>query len=188
MRPVEPEKPIFRFPRTKNVIVTYVAKLRARYPPPEYSCWHGDGSMNPADIVLQSLVKASKKKLRKWCRKHAMETWGNKRRLIRRMYLHWRASKFGTGDPQIGYGKGYECVGVPTCSCGFRKRADLVAFEKRKQEKKEIIRRQKRRTEELWNRAFDKDYKRRFPRLRFPRFKDKELAKEYYKVFERMVL
>jgi len=94
----------------------------------------------------------------------------------------------GTGDPQIGYGKGFECTEQPHCVCGARRRSDFVLFEKHKAAEKEMRRKQRRRVEEIWTRAFDKNYHRRFPRLRFPRFKNKKDAEEYYKPFERMVL
>jgi hypothetical protein len=180
MKPVVPEDPVHRFPRTDNVVTLYVAKLRIKYPAPSYN-WRYDGSTNPADIVLQSLVEASKKKLRRLCGKHSLETWGNKRRLIKRMYLHWRASKMNLGDPQIGYGKGYESTRNPTCVCGFRKRVDLVAFEKRKEDAKEQRIKQRKKLEGIWNKVIEMASARRFPRLLFPRFRDKKRGEEYYR-------
>jgi hypothetical protein len=187
MKYPEPEKPKQRFPRTKNVIAIYMAELRVKYPPPEYNP-HYDGSMNPADMVLQSFMKVTKKKLRKWCRKHSLKDTGNRRKMIKRLYLHWRASKMGMGDPQIGYGKGYECTEPPRCVCGARRRSDFILYEKRKEQEREMRRKQRRRADELWTRAFNKNYHRRFPRLRFPRFKNPEDAKIYYKDFDRMLL
>lgn len=180
MKGAVPEDPKHMFPRTEDVIILYVAKLRVKYPPPVYN-WRFDGSINPADLVLQSLVESSKKKLRRLCDKHSMETWGNKRRLIKRMYLHWRASKLELGDPQIGYGKGYKSTRTPDCVCGFRKRADLVAFEKRKEEAKDQRIKQRKKLETLWAKVLERANAYRFPRLLFPRFKRKKDGKEYYK-------
>jgi len=165
MRPVRKAVPSPRFPRTENHIAIFVSKLRVRYPPPKYNPAY-DGSIDPADFVLNSLGGGSKKDLKRWCNNHSLKPSGSRRKMIKRIYLHWRASKFGYGDPQIGYGKGYEATKTPSCVCGFRRKADIVSFEKNREKQKMMLREQRHKLDKLWR----DPYKRRFPRLRFPRY------------------
>lgn len=147
-----------------------MAAIRDKYPPPDYNP-HTDGSWNPATDVIDFHLKCSKKQLRKLCKKHALDHVGSKRKLMKRMYLHWRSAKFflqgeGRGKEYYGYGKGYEAVRKPDCPCGYI----LVADWEKLQQKKEDRR--------LINKRLRADLKvkiRRFPRLakgfhfRFPR-------------------
>lgn len=165
------ESTIYRFPRAKDEIIQYIAKLRAKYPAPAFN-WKYGGSINPADLVLSSLGEYSRKKLKRLAEKHSLETTGGRRKIIKRMYLHWRAAKFQTGDPYIGYGKGFKSTRTPDCVCGFRKRADIVHEQKIKEEQKEMIREQKKKAIALWDKAFSRREERklhpRFPRYKFP--------------------
>lgn len=133
---------IQRFPRTSDKLFLYVALFRAKYKPPPYN-FRTDGSWNPADGVLNSLLKCDKKQLRRLCKKHALDYKGWIGKLIRRLYLHWRAAKFehqgvkvGSGE-FIGYGKGYENTRIPNCPCGSRSRIEVREFEKKKEDFKE---------------------------------------------------
>lgn len=128
-----------RFPRTRDSEMLYLAKIRVKYPPPPYDP-RRDGSWNPADGIFDWLFRKKKKKLRKLCKRHALEHRGSKVKLVKRLYLHWRAKKLGLGNPQVGYGPGYECVDIPTCSCGVISRKSLMEAEKRKEEIKEQAR------------------------------------------------
>ena len=145
-----------RFPRTNgdNPDLVYMSKIRRKYPPPAYNPKR-DGSYDPADTVIKAGLSQKKKKLRKLCRRHGLDYTGNKQKLMKRMYLHWRDMKFflfneNVNDyPWAGYGPGYERVNPPQCTCGSRQR-----FEERKKK------------------AFHDDGIRRFPRHpRFPRTK-----------------
>lgn len=110
---------IIRFPRTDDDALNYMVEKRIQYPPPPYD-WKRDGSQNPADWILGQLLKYSKKKLRRLCVKHALEPEGPRRRLVWRMWMHWRAKKLMIGRGEYyGYGKGYMNTRPPTCSCGY---------------------------------------------------------------------
>ena len=170
------ENPVHRHPRTNDVIALSIARLRAKYPAPAHN-WKYGPSINPADMVLTESASYSKKKLKRLCEKHALEPTGGRRKMIKRLYLHWRASKFSTGDPYIGYGPGYESTRTPNCVCGFRKRADIIQEQKFKETQKEMVKEQKRRMEGLWNEAFERKNHRRFPRLLFPRLERSEAHK-----------
>ena len=169
---------IRRYPRSEDEIALYIAKLRAEYPAPVYN-WKYGGSINPADMVLTELGGYTRKKLKRLAEKHSLDTHGGRRQIIKRMYLHWRAAKFQTGDPYIGYGPGFESTKEPSCVCGFRKRADIKREEKLREEKREMIKKQRKEADELWNKAFDLRAERklhpRFPRyklpMRFPRLR-----------------
>jgi hypothetical protein len=133
---------VTRFPRTDDGEMLYLAKMRAKYPAPPYNP-RTDGSWNPADGIFEWLCKQQKQHLRKLCERHALESTGSRKRLIKRMYLHWRAAKLGLGKEWIGYGKGYENTRIPTCPCGSKNKIEMLRLEKRKQELKEAARRQK---------------------------------------------
>lgn len=153
---------VLRFPRTNDKDVLYVAALKRRFPPPVYDP-RSDGGWNPSDYILSWLVGLSTDKLREFCETHALEDTGPRRKLIKRMYLHWRAGKLasqkilvGKGK-WIGYGKGYESTREPTCHCGRKRREDYIP---------------KKKMEKTWLKATI----RRFPRYpkgikRFPRYK-----------------
>ena len=118
---VPPERKVHRFPRTDDKYALFVAQLRAEYPAPEYN-WKYDGGWNPADIILGTLVKAGLTKLQKFCDTHALEPSDNKRDMIKKLYLHWRASKMKSreiGVSYYGYGKGFMNTRKPDCPCGF---------------------------------------------------------------------
>lgn len=173
-----PEKPVHRYPRSKDTVILYIAHLRAKYPAPQHS-WKYGPSINPADMILGDLGECSKKKLKRLAEKHSLKTTGGRRKLIKRMYLHWRAAKFGIGDPYIGYGPGYESTRTPDCVCGFRKRADIEKEEKYKEDTREARKKQRKEATELWDKAFALREERRlhprFPRLLFPRFNSKDV-------------
>ena len=170
----DPEKPINRFPRTDDAVVLYIAHLRAKYPAPEHN-WKYGGPLNPAEFVLGELGQYSREKLERLAEKHSLDSTGGRRKIIKRMYLHWRAAKFQTGSPNIGYGPGFESTRTPDCVCGFRKRADIKKESKLKEDRREGTREQARKATILWNEAFDAKAERklhpRFPRLLFPRLK-----------------
>lgn len=155
---------VLRFPRTDDRDVLYVANLKRKYPPPKYNPRY-DGGWNPSDGILNWLLGLGTKKLRKFCDAHALEDTGSRRKLIKRMYLHWRAGKLasqkilvGKGE-WIGYGKGYESTREPTCHCGRHRRESYMPKPK---PKPKVVR--------------DWEPIRRFPRypkgiMRFPRYK-----------------
>ncbi len=157
-----------RFPRTDDKAMLYLCRIRAKYPAPPHNP-HAEGPYNPADSVLSSLLKQDEKVLKKLCDKHALRTGGSRGKLIKRLYLHWRASKLvhfgkivGSGT-YIGYGKGYRSTRTPTCHCGSQRRDE---YEKTREDKKAV---RKAREEAKAKAAI-----RRFPRypkgiMRFPR-------------------
>lgn len=159
---------IIRFPRTKDREMQYLAKIRAKYPPPFYNP-RTDGSWNPADGIFDWLCKCSKKKLRRLCIKHALDETGSRKRLIKKMYLHWRAAKLGKGKVWIGYGKGYENTRTPTCPCGSRNKLEIQKSEQKKEELKELAKRVKKYILEPTIHRYPR-YKKN--RIHFPRLDD----------------
>ena len=159
---------IRRFPRTADKDLLFMAKIRAKYPAPDYNP-REDGSYNPADMVIDFHLNCSKKKMRRLCRKHSLEDTGTKRKLMKRMYLHWRASKLWQGTTYYGYGKGFENTRIPDCVCGY---INVKEWQKTEQLKENV---------KILNRKFKQNFgrtePRRFPRLaegdhlRFPRLK-----------------
>lgn len=127
----------------------YIAAVRAKYKPPPWN-WKTDGGWNPADGILKDLINCSTKKLRRLCKRHALKNKGPRRKLIVRMYLHWRASKLehmgiyvGKGE-FFGYGPGYENIRIPTCPCGCRSRKEKLLTDKEKEHLKELQKKIKR--------------------------------------------
>lgn len=122
------ENYVRRFPRLRDKrqirVLRFLHKLRTKYPIPSYNPKY-DGSWNPGLGVLDGLIKLEKKKLKRMCFKHSLETFGSRFKLIRRMYLHWRASKLVLGSPYIGYGEGYKSTKTPSCPCGFYPRSEV---------------------------------------------------------------
>jgi hypothetical protein len=155
-----------RFPRTEDKDILYLAKLRLKYPAPPWN-WKYDGGYNPADYVVEFNLRQSKKKLRKLCRKHSLDPIGSKRKLVGRLYLHWRASKLKIGNPNYGYGPGYESTKTPDCVCGSKKKTDDEDFLRRKEELKEMKRSQLKEFMTIKTRRFPryKEGRIHFPRL-----------------------
>ncbi len=146
----------------------YLAKIRAQYPSPPYNP-KTDGSWNPADGIFDWLLKCDNQKLQQLCSRHALDHTGSRRELVKRMYLHWRANKLGKGKIWIGYGKGYENVRIPDCPCGSKNKMWMQMAEARKEELKEMAKRERKRIME--------PSKFRFPRYRkdrihFPRLEE----------------
>lgn len=132
-----------RFPRLskdgKDDIVLRFRRLRKKYPPPEYDR-HIHGSWNPGDYIPTWLMGQDKDRLKKLCKKHSLDYHGSLWRLVKRMYLHWRAAKLkiaGKHSEYYGYGKGYENVGIPLCSCGSVLKEDMERREAKKEEDKQ---------------------------------------------------
>lgn len=201
------DKKTKRYPRSEEQIVQYIAKLRRIYPPPKYNSKTDGTSGDPASFILNSLATYKKSKLRKYCDKHALETIGSRFKLIKRLYLHWRAFKLQTGEPYVGYGKGFESTRTPTCICAFNK----VEYEKKKEELKDQRRRLRKEEARSLSRQmsallsmkvlkivlkkikkkkkFNKKFRpRRFPRLLIPRFTKRGLARKYYSEWKKMHL
>lgn len=133
-----------RFPRLskdgKDDIVLRFRRLRKKYPAPDYDR-HRDGSWNPGDYIPTWLMSQDKEKLKQLCKRHRLDHYGSRWRLVKRMYLHWRAAKLkiaGNHSEYFGYGKGYENVDIPVCSCGSVRKADMDLIEKKKEEDKRI--------------------------------------------------
>lgn len=152
-----------------------MSKIKRKYPPPDYNP-RSDGRVNPAEIIIDFNLNLSKKKLRKLCYKHALETTGSKRALMKRLYLHWRASKLRYGFEYYGYGRGYENTRKPTCSCGFLNKEEMLRRYNLERDKRDLRQEQNYKLREipLWKFGLDiKIY--RFPRLldgephRYPR-------------------
>lgn len=167
---------ISRFPRTDDEDMMYLAAMRAKYKAPPYN-FRTDGSWNPADGVFKSLVESSTKKLRKLCKRHSLNHHGPRRKLIKKMYLHWRASKYehfgvhvGNGL-YFGYGKGYENVRIPTCPCGSRSRSEKKRSDARMEAIKEMAKYIKRHVMEP-SRIHYPRYSRK--RIHFPRLKEEK--------------
>ena len=147
---------IIRFPRTEDRALAFMVKVRINHPPPPYN-WRTDGSVDPSDWVLDQLLKYSRKKLRRLCRKHALEPTGRRSRLVFRLWMHWRAKKLMIGEEYYGYGKGYRNTETPTCSCGYLRRDYIEGVAKRKLDQKVNA---KKRTNGV------QDGRQRFPRLK----------------------
>lgn len=140
-----------RFPRLAggeggedDEIVLRFRKLRKKHPAPEYNR-HRDGSWNPGDYLPTWLMKQTTEQLRYLCKRHALNRHGSRWRLVKRMYLHWRASRLqicGKGFEYFGYGVGYENVRDPECSCGSLRKKDWERIQKRKEEQKIAAREQ----------------------------------------------
>lgn len=160
-----------RFPRTDDKDLLYMIQVRNKYPAPPYNP-HTDGSYNPADMIIDFHLNQSKKKMRKLCIKHALEPDGPKRVLMKRMYLHWRASKLWKGVEYYGYGKGYKHTRRPDCSCGYISVAEWEKIQKRKEDQKAMSRKFRRASS---IRRFPREPIYRYPRLpkgeimRYPR-------------------
>lgn len=80
-----------RFPRLEKRDVDEMVRmqrLRVRYPPPPYRR-DRDGGWNPGDYIPTWLMKQTTEKLRELCKKHELESEGERWKLIRRMYLEW---------------------------------------------------------------------------------------------------
>ena len=124
-----------RFARTDDRDMLYVNRMRVKYPPPAYDP-RRDGGWNPADGVLEAILGYDKKKLRKLCKKHALDHVGPRRKLVVRLYLHWRAAKLKIGKTYYGYDKGYESTRTPDCVCGCTPVAYMERIEKEKERRK----------------------------------------------------
>jgi len=115
------------FPRLDNEKdqkdMDLVRWLRKEYPAPEWPSWM---RWNPADTILDSSLTLSKKKLVEFCLKHSLEP-GTRRMMVKRLWLHWRASRLHIGYPYRGYDIGYRNTRKPNCACGFL-RADPRRF------------------------------------------------------------
>lgn len=126
------ERPIYRFPRTDDQMVLYVRELRLKYPAPEHDWGMGH---NPADAILSWLLKITKRKLRKSCDRHALKH-GSRRRMIKRIYLHWRSSVLKLGKVYYAYGPGFQNTRIPDCSCGYLRRDVMEAREESAKQRK----------------------------------------------------
>ncbi len=123
---------VFRFPRLEkwdSGEVLMLGDLRKAYPPPKYDPKR-DGAWDPAEYVLSWLLRCEEEKLREKAKYHGLCDEGTKSELIKRLYLHWRASKlnsqkknsvFLSNFPFVAYGPGFERVEIPECSCGKTK-------------------------------------------------------------------
>ena len=113
-----------RFPRlpghgeTDEIILKFI-ELRKKYPAPEYN-WRG-GAWNPGDYLPAWSMKQNTEHLQALCEKHSLKSEGSRWKLIKRLYLHWRASRLKTiekGFEFYGYGEGFENIQIPSCHCG----------------------------------------------------------------------
>src|SRR5690242_10455343 len=131
-----------RFPRTNDAEILYLVKLRINHPPPPYNPVR-DGSWNPADGILDWLLRRTDKQLKKLCKKHALDWECSRKKQIGKLWLHWRAVKLGIGDTWVGYEKGYDFTRIPDCNCasGRRNVAQNHNEEKQKEELKELAKR-----------------------------------------------
>jgi hypothetical protein len=116
-------------------LLKWFIKLRKKYPAPEYNR-NIHGSWNPGDFIPSWLMRQTRERLKELCKKHALDHHGSTRRLIKRMYLHWRASKLQIGSVYFGYAPGYEFTRTPTCSCGVTNKKEFLKEEKRRLELK----------------------------------------------------
>lgn len=137
-----------RFPRLSkdgsDDIVLRFRRLRREYPPPEYDR-QIHGSWNPGDYIPTWLMKQDRKKLKHLCKQHSLDRHGSRWELVKRMYLHWRAAKLkiaGNHSEYYGYGKGYENVKIPVCSCGSVEKRDMEMREKKREEAKILAKEQ----------------------------------------------
>jgi hypothetical protein len=124
-----------RFPRIDDEneleMVRWFIKLRKKYPAPKYDR-HKHGSWNPGDYLPSWAMRQTTERLRELCEKHALKSKGSRKRLIKRIYLHWRASRLRIGDVYYGYGKGYEYQRIPDCSCGFLRKDYIEGLQEKR--------------------------------------------------------
>jgi len=161
-KPIKLEHVVGRYPRIppgNDILIKdilFAQALRAKYPA-EYQPRNLCRVYNSASWVLSGILECPEDRLPVWGTTHGLSLEGSRHDLIRRLWLHWRAFGMKLGNP-IGYGKGFEKVGMATCVCSFYK-VERFPREEKKAMKKAIIR-------------FPREENKRFPRLKlFPRLK-----------------
>jgi hypothetical protein len=133
-----------RFPRVAKEdveIIRWFIRMRKKYPPPPYDR-HQHGSWYPGDYIPNWLMIQTTEHLQELCEKHALKSKGSRWKLIKRMYLHWRASKLKIGKVYYGYAKGYDYQRIPTCPCGSVLKKEMEAAEKKREQLRELARQQ----------------------------------------------